>query len=286
MSFVILLLSVLMAMPQARPSSCSSCPTWNQPQQPFKVFANTYYVGTHGLSSILITSPTGHVLIDGDLSESVPLIVANIRQLGFKIEDIRLIVNSHAHFDHAGGIAELQQLSGARVAASKWTADVMRRGIVPRDDPQYGIIVPIAPVAKVDILKDGETLLAGTLAITAHSTGGHTPGGTSWTWRSCEQIRCMNFVYADSLSPVSNKSFLFSHSKDTLANFDRSYAFLDSTPCDILLTPHPDVANLWEKLEQRKSNPDSFEDRGACHNLAEEARQQLKHRLEAERKPY
>ena len=91
------------------------------PQQPFRIYGNSYYVGTHGLGSVLITSAAGHVLIDGDLPESVPQIVAHIRSLGFKAEDIKLIVNSHVHFDHAGGIAELQKLSGARVAASQWT---------------------------------------------------------------------------------------------------------------------------------------------------------------------
>jgi metallo-beta-lactamase class B len=151
------------------------------------VYGNTYYVGTHGLGSVLITSPTGHVLIDGALPESVPQIIAHIRSLGFRLEDIKLIVNSHVHFDHAGGIAELQKLSGAWVAASPWTADVMKKGIVPRDDPQFGLIVPIARVSRVEILKDGETLKAGAVTVTAHFTPGHTPGGTSWTWSSCEE---------------------------------------------------------------------------------------------------
>src|SRR5437016_7132749 len=107
------LLLLMLAIPvvaQDMRSSCANCATWNLPQQPFRIYGNTYYVGTHGLSSILITSDRGHVLIDGALSESVPPIVANIRTLGFKVEDIKLIVNSHVHFDHAGGIAELQKL--------------------------------------------------------------------------------------------------------------------------------------------------------------------------------
>jgi metallo-beta-lactamase class B len=103
-------------------SSCSQCPVWNTPQTPFRVYGNTYYVGPHGLSSILVTSDAGHVLIDGAIPESVPQIVANIRSLGFRIEDVKLILNSHVHFDHAGGIAELQRLSGARVVASKSSA--------------------------------------------------------------------------------------------------------------------------------------------------------------------
>ena len=123
---------------QDRPSSCTDCVGWNKPQQPFKVYGNTYYVGTHGLAALLVTSESGHVLIDGALPESVPHIVANIRSVGFRVEDIKLIVNSHAHFDHAGGIAELQKLSGARVAGSAWTADVMKRGAVLVDSADDG----------------------------------------------------------------------------------------------------------------------------------------------------
>ena len=192
-----------------RPSSCKACPEWNEAQPAFQVFGNTYYVGTHGLSSILVTSEGGHILIDGALPESAPLIGAGIRSLGFRIEDVKFIVNSHAHFDHAGGIAELQRLSGARVAASEWTADVMNKGALPRDDPQFGTIAPIARVARVETIKDGETLSAGAVTVTAHLTPGHTPGGTSWTWRSCENGRCLNLVYADSLTPVSADGFLF-----------------------------------------------------------------------------
>jgi metallo-beta-lactamase class B len=127
--------------------------------------------------------------------------MSQVRALLFRIEDIKLIVNSHVHFDHAGGIAELQKLSGARVAAGPWTADVMKRAIVPRDDPQFGLIVPIARVSRVEILKDGETLKAGAVTVTAHFTPGHTPGGTSWTWRSCEDARCLNRSMQTALPP-------------------------------------------------------------------------------------
>jgi len=255
------------------------------PQEPFRIYGNTYYVGSHGLGAILITSPEGHVLIDGALPESVPQIVAHIRSLGFHVEDIKLIVNSHVHFDHAGGIAALQKLTGARVAASPWTADVMKKGIVPRDDPQFGIIVPIARVPRVMTIKDGETLKAGSIAVIAHFTPGHTPGGTSWTWRSCENDRCVNLVYADSLTPVSADGFLFSRSKlypHAVADFERSYKVLDDLPCDILITPHPDFSNLWQRLEQRRSNPNAMVDPGACHALANSFRAQLKARLATE----
>jgi metallo-beta-lactamase class B len=254
------------------------------PQRGFRIYGNTYYVGTHGLSSVLITSETGHVLIDGALPESVPHIVANIRSLGFNVEDIKLIVNSHVHFDHAGGIAELQKLSGARVAANQWTADVMNKGAVPRDDPQFGTIIPAARIARVETFKEGDALSAGAVSVTAHLTPGHTPGGTSWTWRSCENGRCLQLVYADSLTAVSADGFLFSsreqypHAED----FERSFSFLESTPCDILVTPHPEASNLWQRLEQRTSIADGLIDPAACRVLAGSLRERLKKRLATE----
>lgn len=264
-------------------ASCSSCAVWNKPQRPFRIYGNTYYVGTHGLSSVLIASEGGHVLIDGALQESAPLIAENFRSLGFRIEDVKLIVTSHAHFDHAGGVAELQRLSGARVAASPWSADALKRA-VPRDDPQFGILRPVAHVAQVEILRANEILSVGAVTITEHSTPGHTPGGTSWTWRSCENGRCLNLVYADSLSPVSADGYLFSRRKEHPQpdDFERSFSFLDTTPCDILITPHPEVSHLWERLEQRNSRPDAMIDPAACHVLAETSREQLRKRLATE----
>jgi metallo-beta-lactamase class B len=273
------------AFTQEPASSCKNCAVWNAPQEPFKIYGNTYYVGTHGLGSVLITSPAGHILIDGGLAESVPQIVSHIRSLGFRVEDIKLIVNSHVHYDHAGGIAELQKLSGARVAASPWTADVMRKGVVPHDDPQFGVIFPIARVAQVTTVKDEEVLHGGSVAITAHFTPGHTKGGTSWTWRSCENGLCLNMVYADSLTPVSSDDFLFTESKEypnAVAGFERSYSFLETTPCDILITPHPDFSKLWQRLDRRKSDPNAMIDSGACRALAGTSRQDLKARLAEE----
>src|SRR5580700_9205071 len=157
----LLLSSDLILRGQTTASSCTHCAEWNIPQKPFKIYGNTYYVGPHGLSSILIASDSGHVLIDGALPESASQIVAHIRALGFRVEDIKLILNSHAHFDHAGSLAALQKLSGARVAASPWTAAVMKTGTPPHDDPQFGILRPIPVIPRVEIIKDGATLSGG-----------------------------------------------------------------------------------------------------------------------------
>ena len=235
------------------------------------------------MSSILVTSRAGHVLMDGALPESVPQIVANIRSLGFRIQDVKLIVNSHVHFDHAGGIAELERLSGARVVASQSSAAVMTKTGLGRDDPQYGAIPPIALVKHVETLRDGESFRAGEVAVTAHLTPGHTPGGTSWTWTSCQDSRCLNMVYADSLTPVSAGAFQFTRSREypgAVQDFEKSFAFLAAVPCDILLTTHPDVSNLWDRLEKRQQGV--LPDPRACRQLAAHAREQLQRRVAAE----
>ena len=154
----LLILAACTPAPQADPLTeeysaelCPSCTEWNEPQAPFRVFGNTYYVGTRGLAAILIISPDGHVLIDGGLPNSAPLIQENIGALGFDISEVRLILNSHAHFDHAGGIAALQRASGARVAASGPSAEAIRRGNVGPGDPQHGQLLDFPPAPKLDI---------------------------------------------------------------------------------------------------------------------------------------
>lgn len=285
-----LLMVLLALMPgataaaQTSASSCSQCAEWNRPQKPFHIFGNSYYVGTHGISSILVTSKAGHVLIDGALPQSAEQIASNIRTLGFRVEDVRIILSSHVHFDHAGGIAELQRLSGARVLASPWSAAVLKNGGVGRGDPQYGEIQPIAAVQNVHEVRDGETVQVGETVTTMHLTPGHTPGGTSWTWKSCEGPVCRAMVFADSLTPVSAKGYLFSKNQ-ALGEFERSFAFLESTPCDVLITTHPDVSGLWERVAAREQgvNPDPMVNDKACRDLARSGRERLQQRLAQER---
>jgi metallo-beta-lactamase class B len=280
------LLAWLPALAQATPTKCASCAAWNAPQGPFRIYGNTYYVGTHALSSILITSDQGLVLIDGDLAETVPQIEDHIRALGFRPQDIKLILNSHAHFDHAAGIAGLQHLSGAKVAASPWSADVLRRGTTAPDDPQYGLApAPMQAVPKVDAIRDGQTLRVGPLTLTAHFTPGHTPGGTSWSWVSCEQQRCLHIVYADSLTAVSADNYRYTDHPDLVAGFKKSFTTLETIPCDILLTPHPGFSNLLGRLGARDKGgkPDAFIEAGACKKLAQSSREGLAKRLAQEK---
>jgi metallo-beta-lactamase class B len=262
---------------------------WNVPQAPFKIYGNTYYVGTRGLSAILITSPQGHVLIDAALPESAPLIASNIRALGYKVEDIKLIANSHVHFDHAGGLAELQRVSGAVVKASESSAKVLSSGEVGKDDPQFGTIPPIPQVANVQSFKNHEVQRVGSLALTPHLTPGHTPGGTTWTWRACEQQQCFDVVYADSLNPISAPDYLYAghaHEPNGQQQLESSFATIKKLPCDILLTPHPELIDLFGKsarsVEGKASNP--FVDKNACTAYADAHRQKLDQRISNEKK--
>jgi metallo-beta-lactamase class B len=280
------LLPLAIALACAAGIASAAPAVWTQDQKPFRIYGDTYYVGSHGLGSILVVSSEGDVLIDGDLPESVPKIAANIRALGFRVEDVKLILNTHVHFDHAGGIAELQRMSGARVAASEPSAKVLREGGIARDDPQYGSIPGIAAVANVETVKDGDTVRVGPIALTAHVTPGHTAGGTTWTWKSCEKDRCLDIVYADSLSPIAAKGFLFSDTAHagTLAGFAKSFETLKSLPCDILVTPHPEVSDLWNRLARREQgDADALVDSSACARLADTARNQLDARIDGER---
>lgn len=259
---------------------------WNDPQDPFAVFGDTYYVGTRGLSAVLITSPQGHILIDGGSPESAPMIAQHIRQLGFKLEDVKFILNSHDHFDHAGGISELQKLSGATVLASVQGEKVLRSGQPSKGDPQYGDLPAMKPVANTRAVADGEVVKLGPLAVTARYTPGHTQGGVSWTWRSTENGKAAAMVYADSLNAFAAKPFRYSDSKSyptALADIKKSIATVAGLDCDILISAHPGASDLFERLaKQPKLGNAAFIDRQACRAYAEAGTERLNKTLAAE----
>lgn len=272
------------------PHSCESCTDWNQPREPFQVFANTWYVGTHGLSAILITSDKGHILIDGGLAQSAPLIAQNIRKAGFRLEDVKLLLNSHTHYDHAGGLAALQRASGAEVAASPASKRALERGGPTEDDPQFGFgheHNDYAPLPKVRTLADGQSLHVGDLTITVHFTPGHTPGGSSFTWRSCERDHCLAMVYADSLNSISAPGFKFSADPQRVAAFEKAIDTVASLPCDVMLAPHPEFFDIDAKLAAAQGKPtiNAFVDVLACRKYATGARERLEKRLAEEHAP-
>jgi metallo-beta-lactamase class B len=257
---------------------------WNKPHKPFQIFGNTYYVGTAELSSILITSEFGHVLIDGGLPQSAPQIKANIEALGFKLSEVKAILNSHTHPDHAGGIAELQRQSGADVYALRPANEVLTRGKATADDPQAatkGIGIP--KVARVWVAQDDQQIGIGSIRVRAIATPGHTPGGTTWVWDACEGSKCLKAVFADSLNPVSADKYRFSDHPDVVQSFEASYKRLEALPCELLLTPHPAMSAMFERLDTGKANTEVVKDADGCRKYVAASREALAQRLSAEK---
>jgi len=263
---------------------CANCERWNLPQDPFRVYGNTWYVGTAGLTSLLIETDEGLILIDGALPQSASMIDANIRKLGFDPLNIEAILLSHAHYDHAGGINALQRLSGAAVYSSQEGAKVLRSGMLQEDDPQflYGPEASSFPAAReVTALASDELLSVGGVDVRAVHTPGHTPGGVTWTWESCALGTCYDIVYADSLTAVSAEGYRFSDGPAANQMIESAGA-ISELDCDILLSPHPFFFGMQDKLEKRdEGNP--FVNNVACMIYAETALGWLEQRLASER---
>ncbi|HEY1043612.1 MAG TPA: subclass B3 metallo-beta-lactamase [Telluria sp.] len=267
---------------------CGSCEAWNVAQKPFQVVGNTYYVGTKELSAMLVTTPAGHVLLDGALPQSAAQIEANIKALGFNIKDVKYILNSHAHWDHAGGIAALQKASGATVLASAWGARVMRAGTVEQDDPQYDAKEPVhfPKVSNVRAVKDNEVIRIGGVAITALMTPGHTPGSTSWTWTACEGGKCHDVVYADSLTAVSMDGFRFTGGAgkpDVSGSFRSTIERVGKLKCDVIVSTHPGFTDTLDKLAKTTPTHNAFLG-GGCAEYAAASLKRLEERIAKERR--
>jgi metallo-beta-lactamase class B len=218
------------------------------------------------------------------------LIVQNIETLGFSIKDVRFILNSHAHYDHTGGLAALQRLSSAVVKVSAPSAKAFLRGNVMEDDPQYGFGPKgnAFPAMKdVRVIADQQVVHVGDIALTAQFTPGHTPGGTSWTWQSCEGKTCLNFVFADSLSPFSTPEYHFSGQGGLHAALANSIARIAQLPCDIMMTTHPMFFNMAEKAALAHQNPtkNPFIDPDACAAYAAKNKSKLARKLAKENQP-
>lgn len=261
----------------AAAAACRDDAGWDDPSPPYHLHGDTWYVGTCGITALLVTSPQGHVLLDGGTAKGAALIEANIRAAGFRVEDVRYIVGTHEHFDHAGGIGALQKASGATVLAREPAAAVLERGRSERDDPQYAHLDPMAPISGVRRIGDGEVISLGPLRLTAHATPGHAPGGSSWTWRSCQDGKCVDIAYVDSLSAISDDYWRFSEHPDYVATFRRTLDAVAALPCDILITPHPAAGDLWSRLGPGAKQPLVRE--GACRAYADQARARLDKRL-------
>jgi metallo-beta-lactamase class B len=259
-------------------AACEGSDDWDKAAPPVRIHANTYLVGTCGISSILMTGNQGDILIDGGTEVGADLIASNIRKLGFRPSNVKILLHSHEHFDHVGGIARLQRLTGAQLFASAAAAKVFETGAAGAGDPQAGMHKPF-PAARIDrVLRDGETVRLGNLVLTAIATPGHTPGALSWKWGSCDGGVCRQIVYADSLTPVSRDDYRFSDHPDYVAAYRASIAKIAALDCDILLTPHPSASRTAERLGEGTPLQDS----NACRDYASRLSKQLDERLAKE----
>jgi metallo-beta-lactamase class B len=263
-------------LPAELAAACKGKDGWDDPAPPSRLHGSTYYVGTCGIAALLIATERGHVLIDGGTAKGGALISANIRTLGLDPGDVRWILSTHEHFDHAGGIAELQRLTGAKVAAVAASAAVLRSGKPAAADPQSGVLPAMAPVKVARVLRDGDTIRLGSLTMVAHATPGHAPGSTSWTWRSCDVDGCRDIAYVDSVSAISDQQYRFSAHPDYVAAFKRSLDRIAALPCDFLISPHPSASRLFERLAEGSEEP------GDCPLYAERGRAGLAKRLAEE----
>ncbi len=258
--------------------ACEGRDGWGDAAPPARIHGDTYYVGTCGIAVLLVTSPEGHVLIDGAVAEAVPSILANIRELGFDPRDIRGIVYSHEHYDHMGGLAALAEATGAPVWSAGVAREVLEAGTVDPADPQYGLIQGASPIAVADTFDGRSSIAIGGIDLVPVPTPGHTSGGTSWNWQSCEDGVCLTFAYVDSLSAVSRDDYRFTDHPERVAPFRTTFVRVAQMPCDVLVTPHPDFSDLFPRL----AGEAPLVDPAACRELSTMMAARLDTRLATE----
>jgi metallo-beta-lactamase class B len=263
---IALLLSLL---PQTSPQFRE----WNQPVEPFRIAGPLYYVGTANLTSLLVTTPAGHVLIDGGLEETAPIIVENVRRLGFRVEDIRVLLSTHAHTDHAGGLARLKAITGARLYAGAADVGQLARG--GRGDFAFGDTLPFPPVAADVAVRDGQEVAIGNLRVRAVATPGHTRGCTTWTFAiadgaSTRQVVMIGGTTAPGYRLVGNQAY-----PGIVADFEATFARLRSLRADIVFEGH----GFAFDLEARRQGRRPFVDAGALLESVDKAESAFRKQL-------
>lgn len=252
-------------------------PKWNQPIQPYKISGNLYYVGTNYLASFLITTPQGGILINPDFQESVPLIRSSVEKLGFHFSDIKIILISHAHDDHAAGCALMKKLTGAKLMVMDADALEIENG--GAGDFAY---TSRWPPAKVDrVLHDGDQVTLGGVVLTAHLTPGHTKGCTTWTTEVKDGGHLYHVVIVG--SPNVNPGYKLvgnAQYPNIAADYQKTFRVLASLPCDIFLGAHGVYYNMDEKLKRlNTAGPNPFIDPAGYRSYVQDCDQAFRTEL-------
>jgi metallo-beta-lactamase class B len=239
---------VLVAIESANGQADATSRKWNKPVAPFRIAGNLYYVGAIEITSYLITTPQGHFLLDGGFVETAPQIESNIVQLGFKLRDVKYLLNSHAHYDHAGGLAELKKVTGAKFVASEGDAGMLRKG--GHGDFRFGDTLLFPPIEPDKIILDGESLQLGDQVATAHLTPGHTRGTTTWTTKIQDEATTYNVVFVGSQSSLDYKFVGQESYPGIAADFVKSFAVLKNLRRDIFPASHGSFFHFVDKHER------------------------------------
>jgi len=261
--------------------------SWNEPFQPFRLIGNIHYVGVSGISSFLITTPEGHILLDTGFEMTVPRIRDSVTKLGFRLSDIKIILNSHAHLDHAGGHALMQKLTGARILMSEADAALLASGGTNDFTPYSREMMGYRPAKADRILHDGDKVTLGGTTLTCHLTPGHTKGCTTWTMDVTEDGKVQHVLFFGSTSVLPNVPLVNNLQYPGIADdLAASYKKLKSLPCDVFLAPHAGFFNLSEKAEQlqRGARPNPFIDTTAFKSFLEQAERKFLTQWERDRK--
>lgn len=230
--------------------ACGERDGWSDPAPPAYIHGRSWYVGTCGITVVLVETSAGLVLIDTGPAEAAPHVLANIEALGFDPRQVKWVLMTHEHFDHVGGMAEVLRATGAKLLTGAGAAEVMRTGKPAADDPQAGLLAaePMEPVRVSRVLAHGKTLAVGDTRFTLHANPTHSPGSTSWSWRSCEGAKCLTIALADSNSTISADDYHFTAHPERVEAAREGLRIMERLPCDLMLTPHPGQSDLLARL--------------------------------------
>ena len=279
----ILVAFLLVAIESANGQADATSREWNKPVPPFRIAGNLYYVGAIEITSYLIATPQGHFLLDGGFVETAPQIERNIVQLGFKLSDVKYLLNSHAHYDHAGGLAELKKLTGAKFVASEGDAALLRKG--GHGDFRFGDTLLFPPIEPDKIILDGKSLQLGDQVMTAHLTPGHPRGTTTWTTKIRDGARTFDVVFVRSQSSLDYKFVGPESCPGIAADFVKSFTILKNLPCDIFLASHGSFFHFADKHERFMSgDTNAFVDPDGYNRSLSESEKDFRQKLDQQRR--
>jgi metallo-beta-lactamase class B len=276
---------VVSAMALAAPSVAQNTAGFTDPFPAFRIAGNLYYVGSKGLANYLITTPEGHILINSDLEANVPLIRASVEKLGFKFEDIKILLISHAHWDHDAASATIKRLTGAKYMVMDADVPVVESG--GKTDFQYGSDKSLLyEPAKVDrVLHDGDEVKVGDAVLVAHLTPGHTKGCTTWTMKVADGAKTYDAVIVGSPNVNEGYKLVDNAAYPQIArDYERMFQVLKSLPCDLFLGAHGGYFDMEAKYARMKEGaPSPFIDRDGYTKFVTQKEQEFRNALSKQR---